>query len=88
LGQTDKALDIIAKLEQRQREEPGVVVDGDLLGVWWALGNKDKTLYYLERCVNKKMGPVAFFLAYPPMKGIADDPRAMELIEAAQKPTG
>ena len=87
LGQTDKALDIIAKLEQRQREEPGVVVDGDLLGVWWALGNKDKTIYYLERCLNKKMGPVAFFLVYPPMKGITDDPRAMELIEAVQKPT-
>jgi len=87
LGQTDNALDIIAKLEQRQREEPGVVVDGDLLGVWWALGNKEKTLYYLERCINKKMGPVAFFLAYPPMKGITDDPRAMELIEAAQKST-
>ena len=87
LGQTDKALDIIAKLEQRQKEEPGVVIDGDILGVWWALGNKDKVLYYLEKCLEKRMGPVNFFLMYPPMKGLTDDPRAAKLIEAAQKPT-
>jgi len=85
LGQTDKALETIVKMEQRQREEPNVIVDGDLLGVWFALGDKDKVLYYLEKCIERRMGPVNFFLLYPPMKGIADDPRAMRLIEEAQR---
>ena len=85
LGQKDKALETIAKIEQRQKEEPGIVIDGDLLGVWWALGDIDKSLYYLKKCIDKRMGPVTFFLAYPPMKGIADDPRAMKLIKEAQQ---
>ena len=85
LGQTDKALETIAKMEQRQKEEPNVVVDGDLLGVWWALGDMDKVLYYLEKSVTKRMGPVTFFLTYPPMRGIADDPRALKLIEDARQ---
>lgn len=88
LGETDKALETIAKIEQRQREEPNVVVDGDLLVVWWGLGNIDKVLYYMEKGIGKSASTVNFFLNYPPMRGIADDPRVMKLIEAAQKPTG
>jgi len=81
LGEIDKAMETIGKLEQRQREEPNVVIDGDLLVVWMGLGNMDKVLYYMERSLGKRASAVNFFLNFPPMKGIKDDPRAMKLIE-------
>ncbi|HEX7846131.1 MAG TPA: adenylate/guanylate cyclase domain-containing protein [Chitinophagaceae bacterium] len=85
LGETEKALEVIAKIEQRQREEPNVVMDGDILGVWWAMGNMDKVLYYLQRCIEKPMGPITFILSYPPIKGISKHPAAMKMIEDALK---
>ena len=81
LGETDKAMETIAKLEQRQREEPDIIIDGDLLVVWMGLGNMDKVLYYMERSMGKRASAVNFFINFPPMKGIKDDPRAMKLIE-------
>jgi adenylate cyclase len=84
LGQTDKALETIAKIEQRQREEPNVVVDGDLLVVWWALGNVDKALQYFEKSVGTRLNAVNFFLNYPPVKGIADEPRVKKVLEEAR----
>jgi adenylate cyclase len=85
LGQTDKALETIAKIEQRQREETNVVVDGDLLVIWWALGNMDKVLYYFEKSIGKRISAVNFFLNYPPVRGIGDDPRIKKLLEDARK---
>jgi len=85
LGETDKAMETIAKLEQRQREEPNIVIDGDLVVVWWGLGNMDKVLYYMERAIGKRASAMNFFINFPPMKGIKDDPRAMKLIREANK---
>ncbi|MCU7547772.1 guanylate cyclase [Chitinophagaceae bacterium LB-8] len=79
LGQREKALDIIAKMEERQRQEPDTVIDGDLLMVWWALGDKDKVFYYLNQCLEKKMGPINYMFEHPVMKGITDDPRVAAL---------
>ncbi|HET6766006.1 MAG TPA: tetratricopeptide repeat protein [Chitinophagaceae bacterium] len=81
LGQTDKALEIISKIEQRQREEPNVVVDGDLLMVWWALGNMDKVVHYFEKGIAKRISAVNYFLNYPPVRGITDDPRIKKLLD-------
>ncbi|HET9434969.1 MAG TPA: tetratricopeptide repeat protein, partial [Chitinophagaceae bacterium] len=58
LGQKEKALEIISKLEQRQSQEPDMVLDGDLLMVWWALEDKykiykEKIIHYLGNCINK-----------------------------------
>lgn len=75
LGQTEKAMDVIRRMEQRQAEEPGAVIDADLAAVWWGLGDSDKTFYYLEQCIEKRMGPILFFLEYPAYRGIKDDPR-------------
>lgn len=86
LGETDKAMETIAKLEQRQREEPNIVVDGDLVVVWMGLGNMDKVLYYMERAMGKRASAVNFFINFPPMKGIKDDPRAKKMIEDLMKP--
>ncbi len=79
LGMKEKAREVIQKMEQRQRDEPGVVIDIDLASVWFGLGNMDKTFYYLNKCVDKRMGPVSYFLEYPTYKGIKDDPRYEDL---------
>jgi adenylate cyclase len=74
-GEVEKALDCIRKIEQRQVEEPGIVIDIDLAMIWWSLGNKDKTFHYLFQCIDKKMGVVAILIDHPMFKGIAEDPR-------------
>ncbi|HEX5653311.1 MAG TPA: guanylate cyclase, partial [Chitinophagaceae bacterium] len=79
LGMTDEALEVIRKMEQRQREEPGSVIDADLAGVWFGLGNYDKAFYYINQCIDKRMGPVSYFLEYPAYDGIKNDPRYTEV---------
>jgi hypothetical protein len=66
-------------MEQRQAEEPDSVIDADLAAVWFAIGDYDKTFYYLNQCVDKRMGPVSYFLEYPAYKGIKEHPRYTEL---------
>lgn len=79
LGMKDKAMEVIRKMEQRQAEDPGVVIDADISAVWFGLGNYDKTFYYLNQCVDKRMGPVSYFTEYPAYKEIKKDPRYAEL---------
>jgi len=81
LGQEEKALECIHKMEQRQQQEPDSVIDPDLAAVWFALGNLDKTFYHLHRCIDKKMASVSYFLQYPPYKAIKKDPRCKELLK-------
>lgn len=75
LGMMDKAMECIAKMEQRQVEEPGAVVDADLAAVWYGLGNLDKTFYHLEQCGKKKVSPVSYFIEYPAYKELKENPR-------------
>jgi tetratricopeptide (TPR) repeat protein len=79
LGMTDKAIECIHKLEQRELEEPDSVIDGDFAAIYLALGNLDKTFHYLNLCIDKRMGPVACFIEYPPYKTVKADPRFEEL---------
>ncbi len=75
LGEREKALECIQKVEQRQREEPGVVLDNDLVGIWYALGNFDKTFYYIEESLKKRTSTPALYLEYPAFKELRADPR-------------
>lgn len=86
LGETDKAMEIIAKLEQRQQEESNVVIDGDFLVVWLGMGNMDKVLSYMEKAMGKRASAVNFFINFPPMRQIKEDPRAMKMIEELRIP--
>jgi adenylate cyclase len=79
LGKTEKALECIEKLERRQREDPTSVIDADLVGIWYALGNMDKAFYHITQCVEKRTAPVDYFLQYPVFKELAKDPRYVEL---------
>jgi adenylate cyclase len=75
LNRTKDALEVIRKMEQRQQEEPGAVLDADIAGVWFALGDYDKTFYHLNQCIDKRMGPVSYFLEYPLYRDLKKDPR-------------
>jgi TolB-like protein/Tfp pilus assembly protein PilF len=85
LGQRDKAMECIQKMEQRQAEEPDSVIDADLAAVWYGLGDLDKTFYYINQCIDKRMGPVNHFLEYPAYRGIKNDPRYQLLLERMKK---
>ena len=81
LGRKEEALECIQKMEQRQREEPEAVIDADLAAIWYGLGDIDKTFYYLHQCIQKRMGPVTYFLEYPVYRGIKEDPRYKDLLK-------
>ncbi len=81
MGETEKAYECIAKIEQWQREEPGVVVDADLAMIWLSLGEIDKAFYHLFRCVDKGIGPAAIIIEHSAFKVPRDDPRFKELKE-------
>jgi TolB-like protein/class 3 adenylate cyclase/Tfp pilus assembly protein PilF len=80
-GEVEKALECIRKIEQRQVEEPGTVLDIDLAMIWWSLGEKDKAFHHLFKCVEKKMGVVAILIDHPMFKEASDDPRYQLLKE-------
>ena len=80
LGEKEKASEVIRKMEQRQEQEPGSVIDPELAAVWFALGNLDKAFYYLGRAVDKRVGPISYFLEYPQYKSAKKDPRYKELL--------
>jgi adenylate cyclase len=79
MGKTNKALEFIGRIEQRQIQEPGIVLDLDLAMIWWSLGEADKTFQYLFECIKKRMGAVAILIDHPMFIGIADDPRYHQL---------
>ncbi|HET6722355.1 MAG TPA: tetratricopeptide repeat protein [Chitinophagaceae bacterium] len=81
LGETEKALEAIAKLERRQAEEPDMAMDGDLLMVWSALGDREKTFQYVKNCFNKGLHSIYYYLEYPMMSGIKDYPEVREILE-------
>ncbi|MDB5231269.1 MAG: putative integral rane protein [Chitinophagaceae bacterium] len=75
LGESEKALECIRKIEQRQIEEPETVLDIDLAMIWWSLGEKDKAFDHLFQCIDKKMGVVAILIDHPMFKEAGNDPR-------------
>ena len=79
LGYPEKTLECIRKIEQRHLEEPDAVVDGDLVGLWFSLGNLDKVFYHIGQCVEKRTAPVNLFLEYPVFEELKKDPRFAEL---------
>ncbi len=79
LGMYDEVKGFIDKMQQRQAAEPNSVIDMDLACAWYGLGDLDKTFYYLDQCVQKKVGPVCYLLEYPMFEGVKRDPRFKEL---------
>ena len=78
-GQREKAQECIQKLEQRAATEPDSVVDADIAAIAYALGDMDKAFYHMNKCVDRRMAPIVFFMEFPPMKDIKKDPRYFQL---------
>ena len=85
MGEKEKALDIIKKIEQRQIEEPNAVLDPDLMMVWWSLKDLDKTYYYMHKCIEQQMGPFIYILELPMMKGVEEDPKIAALLKKVRE---
>ena len=79
LGDTEKALGCITKIEEWQASEPSIVVDADLAMIWLSLGEFDKAFFHLFRCVEKGIGPAAIIIEHPAFNVPHDDPRYREL---------
>jgi len=79
LGRREEARECIRKIEERQRIEPDIVLDGDLVGMNFAIGDYDKVFYHLKRCIERRAAPINFFLEYPVFKELKKDPRFLEL---------
>jgi adenylate cyclase len=78
LGQKDEAMQCIQKMEQRQREEPDAVHDIDLAFAWFGIGDLEKHFSYINRCIDMRIGPVGYFMEYPPYDSIKNDPRYIQ----------
>jgi adenylate cyclase len=81
LGQIEKAMECIRKIEQRQLEEPDTVMDSDLAAIWYAIGDLDKFFYYMNESVDKRIGLPTIIFEYPMMKEAKKDPRYPELLK-------
>jgi TolB-like protein/class 3 adenylate cyclase/Tfp pilus assembly protein PilF len=79
LGLYEEVKSLIEKMHKRQVEEPNSVIDMDLACAWYGLGDLDQTFYYLDQCVQKKVGPVSYLLEYPMFENVKRDPRFKEL---------
>jgi TolB-like protein/class 3 adenylate cyclase/Tfp pilus assembly protein PilF len=80
LGRKEDALEVIRKIALRQEQEPDTVLDGDFSMVYWGMGDRDKVFYHLSKAAEKRMG-VIFFLEYPMMRGVLEDPRVETLLK-------
>jgi Flp pilus assembly protein TadD len=78
LGQQEEAMLCIQKMEQLQKDEPNAVIDIDLAISWLGSGNLEKHFYYINQCINKRIGPLSYFLEYPVYESIKNDPRYKE----------
>ena len=79
LGRKEEALECIRKVEERQQQEPDAVLDADLVGMYFAVGDLDKVFYHLQRFVERRAAPINFFLEYPVFKELKNDPRFLAL---------
>ena len=81
LGEREKALECIRKVEQRHREDPNSLVDADLLTIWLGLGDVDKVIYYIGQCMEKRMAPIVYYIQYPLFDSIRSDERYRQIAD-------
>ena len=72
-------MDCIHRIEQRQLQEPDAVFDGDMVGLWYSLGDLDKVFYHINQCIEKRTAPINIFLEYPVFDELKKDSRYAEL---------
>lgn len=84
-GQKEKAIECLQKLEQREQEEPGVLLYMDFAFLYSGLKDFDKAFYYLNKTYEQRMGiaclGMIFCIRYPMLMDLRSDPRFKELTD-------
>ncbi len=80
MGKKDKADECLAKLSQRQKEEPETSMNMDFAVVYAGLRDYDKVFEYLEKAYEERSGGI-LFMRNPQWHEIHDDPRFEKLIK-------
>jgi hypothetical protein len=80
-GREAEAEELIALIEEREQEEPGVALDLDLATVFSGLGREKETLDRLRRAADKRIGSLIFLRNWPswaPMRQMSGFEEFME----------
>ncbi len=82
-GYTDKALECLEKIKQRERDEPGTILHMDYAFLYSGLKDFDKAFHYLNKTYEERIGiaclGMIFCIRYPMLKELRIDPRFKDL---------
>ena len=87
LGRLEEATQLFHLLEERREREPEVSLEVDFAFAHLALGEKERTLDYLEEAVERRLGMVVFFNSSPAWREIRSHPRFQDLLKKVGIPT-
>ncbi len=83
--QTEKAMECLDKIRQREETEQGVLLHMDYAFLYSGLGDLDKAFYYLNKTYDERIGiaclGMIFCIRYPMLKELRSDPRFNQLID-------
>ncbi len=80
-GREAEAEELVALIEEREREEPDVALDLDLASIFSALGREEEALNRLRRAADKRIGSLVFLRSWPawvPMRQMSGFEEFME----------
>jgi adenylate cyclase len=82
-GHTDKAMECLEKLREREKAEPGVILHMDYAFLYSGLKNYDQAFYHFNKAYEQRMGiaclGMIFCVRFPLQKELKSDPRFKEL---------
>ncbi len=82
-GQTEKALEFIERLKEREKADPGAVLCIDYAFIYLGLKDYDKAFHFLNKGYEQRAGiaclGMIFCIRYPMLKEMRSDPRFREL---------
>jgi adenylate cyclase len=84
-GYSEKALECLEKLKQREESEPGVVLHMDYAFLYTGLKDYDKAFYHLHKTYERRTGiaclGMIFCVRYPMLNELHSDSRFKELTD-------
>lgn len=88
LGRTDTALEMLALLEQRAKDDPEAMLSQDFALVHQGLGNVDEVFAFLEETIDRRSGGVMFLGGQNPWPNdvVTSDPRYLDLLQRIAHP--
>ncbi len=82
-GHTDKAVECLEKIRQREKVEPGTILHMDYAFLYSGLKDFDQAFYHLNKTYEQRIGiaclGMIFCIRYPMLNELKADPRFKEL---------